>query len=90
MSEKLGQEPVFPNDQNNINYNESSIINDHYNGMSKRFYAACAAMQGMLTNMPFLEANANTAKQQLMKADSFLVFTAYSLADELLSQENEQ
>jgi hypothetical protein len=60
-------------------------------GMSKRFYAACAAMQGLL-------ANPNTAGQlsrQLPKsapieaAYSSVVVTAYSIADEMLKQENE-
>lgn len=90
MSQNLGQEPAFP------------IIEEQYDGvsqvfkqectsigMSKRFYAACALMQGMLANIKFLEANSIAANQQSKKYDEFLVYTAYSLADELLKQENQ-
>ena len=65
--EKLGQEPAFP----------SENVSD---GMSKRFYAACAAMQGMIApsdyNLEILNAKEDIARH------SFL------LADELLKQEN--
>ena len=38
--EKLGQDPAFP---------KQGVHSDIY-GMSKRFYAACIAMQGILAN----------------------------------------
>jgi hypothetical protein len=72
---KLGQEPAFP----------SENVSD---GMSKRFYAACILMQGMLTNMQFLKSNSEVAINNKLDADECLVKTAYSLADELLKQEN--
>lgn len=70
--EKLGQEPAFP-------------MIDVSDGMSKRFYAACAAMQGLL-------ANNNLGK--LVSDDLYLqreqvAKTAFSFADYLLKQENE-
>lgn len=68
--EKLGQEPAFAN-----NLNSESYIED---GMSKRFYAACAAMQGLLAN--------ETAK---LLSDEAVAYNAYKLADQLLKQENE-
>lgn len=80
MENKLGTEPAFP---------KETVSHFGTQGMSKRFYAACAAMQGMLSNMQFLEANAITARKEQKKPDEYLIFTAYSLADELLKQENE-
>ena len=78
-TEKLGSEPAFPNGME---------INNEY-GMSKRFYAACAAMQGVLSNP-------NTAKQIYAtfgevtseQANQVICVTAYKMADELLKQEN--
>ena len=66
---KLGQEPAFPKD---------SFTNQYQIGMSKRFYAACAAMQGMLSSGKFAEGVAhNPAITEL----------SYEIADELLKQE---
>lgn len=48
-------------------------------GMSKRFYAACAAMQGLL---------ANPSIEQLAPRD--LIPDAYLFADELIKQENSE
>lgn len=85
MKNKLGQECAFPFEQKD----QTGSHWDNHFGMSKRYITAKDCLCAMLGNMQFLEANANTAKQQFMKADEFLVFTAYSLADELLRQENE-
>ncbi len=63
---KLGQEPVFP-----------TTDKTNYYGMSKRFYAACCAMQGLLLN------SATTYPWKT------LCNMSYELADELLKQENE-
>ena len=79
--EKLGQEPAFANGNHNITHS-SGIPN----GMSKRFYAACAAMQALITNFP----------KERMINDGYIALTEYSeiikesyeLADELLKQEN--
>ena len=47
-NQKLGQEPAFPIEENYMgNYGPST---NTYFGISKRFYAACAAMQGILSN----------------------------------------
>lgn len=53
-------------------------------GMTKRFYAACAAMQGLcaLPNKGTFES--------LEQANELLVKQSYAIADELLKQENEQ
>lgn len=77
--QKLGQEPAFPN---------CMEINNEY-GMSKRFYAACAALQGLLSNP-------NTAEQIISHAgivnaetaNAIVCETAYEIADELLKQES--
>lgn len=54
--------------------------------MSKRFYAACAAMQGILSswnsNISFPDMAKDQPKEQLIN-------TAYVYADELLKQEKE-
>ena len=74
-NQKLGQEPAFSctyemkiSGQNKLCY---------HNGMSKRFYAACAAMQGMLAN-----GTENIYEKELT------IKLAYQYADELLKQEN--
>ena len=48
-------------------------------GMSKRFYAACAAMQGILAN--------NSAEITVKNAKDYAEM-AYDFADELLKAEN--
>jgi hypothetical protein len=73
--EKLGQEPAFPL--------KSEGIANRQEGMSKRFYAACAIMQGILANMSILEHKKGNA------SFSRTVNVAYQAADELLKQENE-
>lgn len=75
--EKLGQEPAFPMD--------FEQRNDFQLGMSKRFYAACAAMNGLLSNPEIIKAMARDMKT----ADKDLAKAAYEVADELLKQENE-
>ena len=51
--------------------------------MSKRFYAACAAMQGIMAgHYGVLFGNIDTP------VESVVVKYAYDLADELLKQEN--
>lgn len=56
-------------------------------GMSKRFYAACAAMQGLLSDVEVYKRivqNTNTEQE----ADASLIQKAYMFADELLKQED--
>ena len=65
--EKLGQEPAF--------------ANNNTNGMSKRFYAACAAMQGLLAN--------SNVKDLQYSFEDIIPKLAFMYADELLRQENE-
>ena len=72
MSEKLGQEPAFPL--------KSEGIANRQKGMSKKFYAACAAMQGLL---------ANSELGWDRPVEEHLVKQSYEYADELLKQENE-
>lgn len=83
---KLGQEPAFP------------IIEERYDGvsqvfkqecvdagMSKRFYAACCAMQGLLANESGFYINeTETTKTSLPNKARF----AFMCADEILKQEN--
>jgi hypothetical protein len=66
---KLGKEPAFPVEVN-VTKPRTTM------GISKRFYAACAAMQGCLSN-----PNVNDHKLD------FWVEKAYEVADELLKQE---
>lgn len=80
MNNKLGQEPAYANEYNS--------------GMNKRFYAACAAMQGILAG----DSNTLTCttKDDVLSAHktysydySKIVKNAFKLADELLKQENQ-
>ena len=75
MSENknLGQEPAFPNESNAYMQMPDCF------GMSKRFYAACATMQGLLSNP--------TTRRDNMTS---LIMVSYEYADELLKQENNQ
>lgn len=70
--EKLGQEPAFP---------LAEPQNEFEIGMSKRFYAACAAMNGLMSSLsPTQEITARLAEQ--------ISKESYMIADELLKQEN--
>ena len=70
--QKLCQEPAFAT---SADLGGEAIYQE---GMSKRFYAACAAMQGLLSNSQNLEIQ-NTE----------VVNKAYAIADELLKRENQ-
>ena len=65
MNKELGQHPAF--------------ANNNFNGMSKRFYAACAAMQGLLANKSMID-NHNLDMERIANY-------AFMQADELLKQE---
>lgn len=91
-NEKLGQEPAYPVEVNLHNVEEQFSQNGPHtvmcHGMSKRFYAACVAMQGLLSNP-------NTAGQIKLSAvdvdaktaNAIVCRTAYEIAEELLKQE---
>ena len=66
---KLGQEPAYPT--------SDMYFSPYKIGMSKRFYAACAAMQGLLT------------KPNGMSTVQGTIMQSYEYADELLKQENQ-
>jgi len=81
--QKLGQEPAFgfsaytdPKEGQGQNLTHSKR-----EGMSKRFYAACAAMQGIL-------AGRSTHMSLSTIGESLVIEYAYKFADELLRQEN--
>ena len=71
--EKLRQEPAFP-----VESKEYGNVGIDEIGMSKRFYAACAAMQGLYANPHPIFVNAGIES---------LIKQAYYAADELLRQE---
>jgi len=75
MKNKLGQKPAFPIYTDDMPLEGSP-------GISKRFYAACAAMQGLL-------ANPDIDRFGRHKGDSFdVIAKSYDFADKLLEQEN--
>ena len=74
--QKLGYEPAFPTDVKD----SGALFNKECMGMSKRFYAACAAMQGIV-------ANQDTRSWAQSYQD--VIASAYKHADELLKQENQ-
>ena len=97
-NQKLGQEPAFPAE---MEY-ETTFTGEFSNkeipttafksmpGMSKRFYAACAAMQGMLANPETgQQISSQFGKLTAERANRVLCITAYAIADEILKQENE-
>lgn len=73
--EKLGSEPAFPERTYEIDAQDNYVPYDEH-GMSKRFYAACAAMQGLLS------------PEKVFINKKELIESAYEYADELLKQEN--
>jgi len=78
--QKLGHEPAFPDALLEFDEDNNANVKEHHAGMSKRFYAACAAMQGICVNAG---RNGKTFGNPFE-----IVRTAYSIADELLKQEN--
>lgn len=87
-NDKLGQEPAFPIEENYVgNYGPST---NTYFGISMRFYAACAAMQGILSNSSFMVSlsKIHPNKEDVSKMQSHLACLAYEYADKLLEQEN--
>ena len=75
---KLGQEPAFPGDLTELG--QFGDFNRHDEGMSKRFFAACAAMQGILASWTRHSMPEKIGIEMTVK-------TAYECADELLKQE---
>ena len=83
---KLGQEPAFPLSLTSVNLSTY----DNYDhragtaGMSKRFYVACEAMRGILSNTNYRElvATLEPGNQSIS-----IVAVSYKFADELLKQE---
>ncbi len=83
-NKKLGQEAAFSRPYHVLkNMNEQPYGGQK--GISKRFYAACAAMQGMLSNQAFISNSVMECKEN---ANSAIIKVAYEFADELLKQEN--
>ena len=82
-NEKLGQEPAYPCE---VGYENGLMLQAHQNGnttaldngMSKRFYAACAAMQGLAA----MHHSTNDID------NDWIAKTAFNMADKLLEQEN--
>ena len=65
-----------------INFEEGEFS---YYGMSKRFYAACMAMQGMLANPNIVKPSPSRGNLD----EEYIQFSkiAFEYADELLKQE---
>ena len=61
-------------------YYSNQLMNKTQKGMSKRFYAACMAMQGLCSNPHVVKCG------ELDLAP--FIETAYKMVDELLKQEN--
>ena len=77
-NQKLGQEPAFAMSNSELNFNKQGVVKDESNGMSKRFYAACAAMQGIVAM--------HSTRSDI--DNEWICKTAFNMADELLKQEN--
>lgn len=84
--EKLGTEPAFPCDEYGFVNSDMPFNQVSQNfGMTKRFYAACAAMQGLLANPDW----AKTAKisDDFDEYKTRVVNAAFEISEELLKQE---
>lgn len=83
---KLGQEPAFPTQgwEQTLNGVIAPVSQDL--GISKRFYAACKAMQGILSNQLLVDKylRSNQIPEQA------IINASYVFADELLKQENQR
>lgn len=87
--ERLGQEPAYPLPNGiEIYYDGGEVSVSPENGMTKRFYAACTAMQGLISN-PDLASQIYNQFGEVKSADVYKITckTAYLIADELLKQE---
>lgn len=80
MDKKLGFEPAFPPSREMQEL--APACEGYHVGMSKRFYAACAAMQGIL-------ANTNIASGKTRNTSWHYAKMAFDCADQLLKQEYE-
>lgn len=80
MSNKLGSEPAFACTSTDTQKYDAYL----QEGMSKRFYAACAAMQGILSAVCPNESIVDFTDRK----KEYIVAASYRLADELLKQEN--
>jgi len=78
---KLGKEPAFANVAFDKDGMFTHVESEGHFGMTKRFYAACTAMGGML-------ANSNPSMTYMDKIK--FVKDCYEYADELLKQENNE
>lgn len=100
MSKKRGQEPAFPVecswDENGLKGKQTSNYSGFEMGMSKRFYAACKAMEGILSNPNLKHLRCDeygdstypiTLRYTFNKKK--LINNSFEIADELLKQENE-
>ena len=77
--QKLGSEPAFPPTREMQEL--APTCEGYHVGMSKRFYAACAAMQGLTAN----------SHEDLIKMDfETLSKQAFRIADWMLNQEEQQ
>ena len=76
---KLGQEPAFASQPIREN---GQFIDMGSTGMSKRFYAACAAMQGLCVG--------KTAAEIKMGSCADIAELSFMIADELLKQESNE
>ena len=88
---KVSNKPTFPN-ENTISCKPPDCF-----GMSKRFYAACAAMQGLLVNykisigIPNEKKNKKKKKKKREKQEKKDIKTkSYEIADDLLKQEKKK
>ena len=79
MEKKLGQEPAFARPCGEYLTTSTRYYNNSQEGITKRFYAACAAMQGLLSS----------GRVSTDMRPTIIIKKSYELADELLKQENE-
>lgn len=88
-NDKPGWEPVYP--QTREMQELAPTCEGYHVGMSKRFYAACVVMQGLLANRGmYLQCNINNDPSENLGGllPDECARLSFQFADELLKQEN--
>jgi hypothetical protein len=86
---KLGQEPVFPTGKGKrwTDVNTADIIYGFEEGASKRFYAACMIMQGLLAGANKRSIYVRPTESTDLLITKNIIELTLALTDELLKQE---
>jgi len=86
--QKLGSNPAFPSEEVTERMGGMITRFSNHRGISKRFYAACAAMQGLLSNHVVVKEGAEIVEGNDREFFEVIIAKSFQAADEILKQEN--